>query len=62
MQRLKEQMSSHACRTGAMLSHACSAGATHDRYFMVASTMVPTRVMRISVLKVNQRIGGGDGF
>jgi hypothetical protein len=52
---LKEEMSSHACRTGATLSHACLPGATHDISSMVASTTVLTRVMRISVSKVDKR-------
>jgi hypothetical protein len=62
MLRLKEERSSHGGRTGATLSHAYSAGATHDRSSMVALTTVLTRVMRISILKVDQRIDGGDGF
>jgi hypothetical protein len=49
-------------RTVATLSHAYSAGATHDRSSMVVLTTVMTRVMRISILKVDQRIDGGDSF
>jgi hypothetical protein len=59
---VKEEMSGHAYWTGATLSHACSAGATHDISSMVASTIVLTRVMRISVSKVDKRFDGGDGF
>jgi hypothetical protein len=33
---LKEEVSGHACQTGAALSHACSAGATHNISSMVA--------------------------
>jgi hypothetical protein len=59
---LKEEMSSHVSCTGAMLSHAYSAGAMHDISSMVASTTILTRVMWISVLKVDKRFDGGDGF
>jgi hypothetical protein len=66
MLRLKEERSSHACwtgaTTGAMVSHACSAGAMHNISSMVALTTVLTRVMRISILKVDQQIDDGDGF
>jgi hypothetical protein len=58
MQRLKEESSSH----GDTLSDACLAGAMHDRSSMMASTTVLTRVMWISVLKVDKRIDGDDGF
>jgi hypothetical protein len=62
MQRRKEERSSHACGTGAMLSHACSTGDTHDRSSMVVLTTFLTRVMRVFVLKVDQRIDGDDSF
>jgi hypothetical protein len=62
MLRLVEESSSHACRTGATLSYVSSAGATHDRSFMMALTTVMIRVIRISILKVDQQIDGGDGF
>jgi hypothetical protein len=62
MLRLKEEKSNHACRTGATLSHACSAGGTHDRSSMVVLKTVVTRVTRIFILKVDQRIDDGDGF
>jgi hypothetical protein len=55
MEMLKEERSSHACRTGATLSHAWSVGATHDRSSMMASTIVLTSVMR-------PRVGSGLGF
>jgi hypothetical protein len=38
------------------------AGATHDISSMMASTTVLTRVMWISVSKVDKRFDGGDGF
>jgi hypothetical protein len=59
---LKEERSSHVCRTSATLSHACKAGAMYDRSSMVALTTVLTRVMRIPILKVDQQIDGGDAF
>jgi hypothetical protein len=49
MHRLKEERSIHVCRKSCLFGRCY----VHDRSFMVASTIVLTRVMRISILKVD---------